>query len=155
MKKIKMIDVLANYWHSKHSSLDEFDPYFNESRKWFHYELTISFNQRTHTRASAYAELSLIVQRVLSWYEVDILNVATEYQKNGFPHYHCHLICPSQIDSGIRADGSKAFGRYCGLTDFKPVANLQKWEDYYIKDIVENYKKYKFEHLEQYVSKDM
>lgn len=133
--------------------LDGKVPYFEGE---FTYELTVTFNQRIHNRATALAAHSKIVQLLLSWLveqQVKELLVATEYQKNGMAHYHMELLTEYEVDEEQRSDIVSAFQRRYGFNSFKPVIDHGAYHEYILKDCVANTKAKGYSHLSHYSRK--
>lgn len=155
-KKKQLISVIDNYDEVKVGEfVSEFDcEWAHTDRLKYDYELTVTFNHRLHTKASATEAYKELVQKILSYHYILVLNVSIEYQKNGFPHYHCHLMTDTPITGEERWNTMKAFERHFGITSFKPAIDRDAFQKYYTKDSYENYKKHGFEHLIQYIQKD-
>lgn len=156
-KKKEPIEVSDKYYITafKHSDEFSYDNGLMYGEIIFGYELTVTFNQRFHTKASAISSYQTLVRKLLTFHEVEILNVVAEYQKNGFVHYHCHLISKTEIAGEDRWNTMKAFERMFGMTTFRPTHNDDSFENYYLKDVNSNYESRGFEHLYQYIRKDV
>jgi hypothetical protein len=104
----------------------------------YNLEVTISFDHKRHTKASAYAAQVKIVQYLLSWFDIEELVCVIEYQKNGFPHYHINVAANSPYPDGWAFDTMRAFERFYGFTSVKPIVDSNSWFDYLFKEVLQN-----------------
>ena len=101
-------------------------------------EVTVSFDHRRHTKATAYLAQEQIVRYLLSWHDIEEIILVIEYQKNGFPHYHINCGSLTAFPSGFTFDTCRAFNRFFGMTSCKPILDYSKWQDYLWKDVLQN-----------------
>jgi len=119
----------------------------------YHYEITTTVNPNIYnlTQASFEQAEHTFYDRLFYYIafhkiKVDQLTVVREYQKNRFPHWHCLLSSPNEINPKIRQSVLGGFQQNVGKTSFKQVADLYKFEDYLQKDLKSNYEKHNLRH---------
>jgi len=101
-------------------------------------EVTVSFDHKRHTKASAYLAQESIVRYLLSWHDIDELICVIEYQKNGFPHYHINVGSETAFPDGWAFDTKRAFERFYGMTSVKPIVDYAAWQAYLFKEVESN-----------------
>jgi len=104
-------------------------------------EVTVTFDHKRHTRASAYISQAKIVQYLFSWHDIKEIILVVEYQKNGMPHYHINVASDIPFPDGWAFDTMRAFERFYGMTSCKPISDPTAWEEYLFKDVINNNKK--------------
>jgi len=108
----------------------------------FNYECTVTFDQKKHTKASAFHAQYSIVRYLTSWVpKIKDLIVVIEYQKNGMPHYHINIGTDTLIKDAIPNQVIQGFQRFYGMTTFRPVIDLQAFNTYLLKDVISNNQK--------------
>lgn len=151
MKRVKLplISVEDNY-ESMEFGTDKGFPYEDLS-EYNNYEVTVTFNQRLHTKASAFAAEKAIIQYLLTYTKALALRSALEYQKNGMPHYHMMITTEEPLDMDLRVDLYMALNRRYGSCTFRDVLDYKAYQEYMAKDIFNNERKHGFKHMKQYL----
>jgi len=121
----------------------------------FNYEITISFDPKRHTKATAFAAQPKILTYIASWlpnvYEIHLI---LEYQKNGMPHYHINVGTNDSFKDGVTFDIMRGFERFYGQTWIRPIHDIDAWNDYLRKELDVNETRYSFPHWYWYQRND-
>lgn len=139
------------------------DPYmylpFGVGNCDFSYELTLTFDPNSTTVGEVYnSGIGQVIDYLCKVFSnefdrrinpdkkamnqsVEIIQGVIEYQKNFFPHIHLCIESSEELTIPYRRDIIQSLTRQFGRTSFKPVHDLEKYQDYMQKDLVKNTEK--------------
>lgn len=105
------------------------------------YEMTITFNPQLYTRQSAEVEVDNVIDYIKNIFDisgVEYIHIVKEYTKSNIPHLHLHINTDSSLTPTFRANVIKAIQRQFGRASFKDVINIEAYESYMNKSLLDN-----------------